>query len=771
MRRQRVTVVFAALVIGLALVELRLVKLQLLQGEMWERESRRSTMQFETVPAERGWILDRHGEPLAKTEEVRELDFHFREWRRSSGLGQAAALAWLLDGQRRTAREAWESADDWLDGLGAVRVEELGALQPKQRARDALTYVTWLYGKAVGREARELLADEPVDPAIALSDLQGFAEGLAEAHRRLEAERGALADLARVSGLGLAALWAGVDEVVEGIDRRVAKVLEADGAPDDPFGRARELHAEFDGDAQSLADGISYDCQTLAAVREHELAGFEVQAKRRRVYPPGVADVAARLIGRVGLPRPADTEQATADRVRLSDLSSLDDLSAEELVEYEQLRIRVREIDYASTEDRGRLGLESALETQLRGKRGWIAAVRDPQGNIDGEVESAPPQRGLNVTLSLDLELQRACEQVLQRVLDGRLHGRGEGWPGAIVLLDPQTGQVLALASAPMPTRQQLEKGYGALEQDALGPLYDRCLGPGSTKNLPPPGSTFKPFAALAALEAGTVSPGQSFECDGQITVGGQTLGCLSHHGRLSLQEAVARSCNLYFYQLADATGGGALHAMALAAGFGSPTHLLRGNAALEALGIRPENGVVEKNVPLPAQDFHRVDAMRLAIGQAPLDDVTPLQVAVAFGALGTGIVQPPTLIAAVEGYGPVPPGPGQPLPASEEHLATVRAAMAAVVDLPGGTASRLRSLVGGELASRIAGKTGTPEVEGKPDHSWFAGYMPRDQPRVAFAILLEHTGEHGGDACVPVLAELLACPALRDLVLPGETP
>ncbi|HZJ70285.1 MAG TPA: hypothetical protein VFF36_05085, partial [Planctomycetota bacterium] len=146
MRRQRVTVVFAALVIGLTLVELRLVRLQLLQREMWERESRRSTMQFETVPAERGWILDRHGEPLAKTEEVRELDFHFREWRRASGLGQAAALAWLLDGQRRTAREAWEAADDWLEGLGTVRVAELGALQPKQRSRDALTYVTWLYG-------------------------------------------------------------------------------------------------------------------------------------------------------------------------------------------------------------------------------------------------------------------------------------------------------------------------------------------------------------------------------------------------------------------------------------------------------------------------------------------------------------------------------------------------------------------------------------------------------------------------------------------------
>jgi len=644
-----------------------------------------------------------------------------------------------------------------------VRVAELGALEPRQRARDAQTYLGWLYGKAVVRQARELLAEEPPDPSITLAELTGFADGLADAHRRIEAERRALADLARVSGLGLDALWAGVDGVVETIDRRVAKVLEKEGALDDPFGRSRELHAEFDGDARPLAEGLSYDCQTLAAVRKGELAGFYVRAERRRVYPEAVADVATRLVGRVGQPQPADSDQATADRVRLADLSGLDDLSAEELVEYEQLRIRVREIDYEPTEERGNLGLESALEPLLRGKRGWIAAVRDSQGNIDGDVESAPPQRGLNVTLSLDVELQRLCERTLQRVLEA------QGWAGAIVLLDPQDGQILALASAPRPSRRELQERYGTLVAAELGPLYDRCLGPGSTGNLPPPGSTFKPFAALAALEAGRIAPGTTFECTGQITVGGQTLGCLAHHGALSLQEAVARSCNLYFYQLADATGGAALHAMALAVGFGAPVRPLRGNAALESVGIRPESGVSESTVPFPAREFRRVESMRIAIGQAPLDDVTPLQVAAAFGALGTGILRPPTLIAAVEGYGPVPPGPEQPLPAAEGHLQAVRAALAAVVDLPGGTAHGLRALVGGELAGHVAGKTGTPEVDGLADHSWFAGYMPRERPRVAFAILLEHTGEHGGDACVPVLADLLGSPALRTLVAPAE--
>ncbi|HZL99108.1 MAG TPA: penicillin-binding transpeptidase domain-containing protein, partial [Planctomycetota bacterium] len=489
------------------------------------------------------------------------------------------------------------------------------------------------------------------------------------------------------------------------------------------------------------------------------------------VYPEAAADLATRLIGRVGQPRPADIDEATADRVRLSDLSSLDDLSAEELVEYEQLRIKVREIDYESNEQRGTLGLESALEPLLRGKRGWLAAVRDAQGNIDGEVESAPPQRGLNVTLSLDIELQSLCERTLQSVFEGQLHGRPQGWPGAIVLLDPQTGQVLALAGAPAPTRREFEGGYAALVASASGPLRERAIAAGSTGNLPPPGSTFKPFAALAALEAGRITAGQHFECDGQLSVGGLTLGCLGRHGAIALEEAIARSCNLYFYHLADATGGETLRALALEVGFGAPTRLLRDNAALEGLGIHLDGGVVEESVPFPAREFRRTESMRIAIGQAPLDDVTPLQVAAAFGALGTGIVRPPTLIASVEGYGPVPPDIGRPLAVSAAHLQAVRAALAAVVDSPGGTANRLRALVGGELAGRVAGKTGTPQVQGLPDHSWFAGYMPREQPRVAFAILLEHTGEHGGDACVPVLAALLESPALRELAGPEVGP
>jgi cell division protein FtsI/penicillin-binding protein 2 len=785
-RRQRITVVFFALLAGLGLVELRLLRLQFLQNDLWVRESRRSTMQFDTLPFERGWILDRHGEPLAMTEEVRDVLFRFRDWRRGAALGQAAALMWLLDGERRSAHQALADAEQWLDALARVQVAQLAAMRPRQRGRDAATYMGWLLGRETANALKEQLASKHPPADLLVADLPGHDEGAEAARERLAAERAALQDLGRVSGLSMDALLDAMDEAVLIADERVSRILAREAEAGDPaaddFLRGRELHLEFDNDPVELARGVSYDCQTLVAVRASDLVGFSLRAERRRVYPEQWQDLATMLLGRVGLPREADLRESTADRLRLTDLASLEDLTPEELVEYELLRVRVREIDYGWTDERGTLGLEAALEPLLRGKRGWVAAVRDPMGEPEGEVESAPPQRGLNVTLTLDARMQRAAERVLQRTFEGELHGNVGGWPGAIVLLDPRTGEVLALATGPGPTREQLMYEYGALLSDASGPTKNRALADGVTGNLPPPGSTFKPIAAAAALASGLLSPSDRLLCDGTIKVGPETLGCLGRHGEISMTEAIARSCNLYFYRLADVVGGEVLRDAALRFGLSRATNLLRGNAVLASLGIPVESGVREPEKPLQPGSLGRTRSMRLAIGQAPLDDVTPLQVASAFGSLGVGERRPPSLIAAVEGYGRLPPGAAQSLGCSEAQLAAVRAGMEAVVDHPAGTAHALRALLRGAhdtegrplppgLAAEVAGKTGTPEVQGRPDHSWFAGYMPREQPRLAFAILLEHTGEHGGDACVPVLAELLRDPSLHAWLLDEVAP
>jgi cell division protein FtsI/penicillin-binding protein 2 len=200
---------------------------------------------------------------------------------------------------------------------------------------------------------------------------------------------------------------------------------------------------------------------------------------------------------------------------------------------------------------------------------------------------------------------------------------------------------------------------------------------------------------------------------------------------------------------------------------------------------------------------------MRCAIGQARLDDVTPLQVAVALGALGAGELRPPQLVRSIEGYGAVPARTPVDLGCTEAQLDLIRDALGAVVD--SGTASGLRGeleasaerhparegeprLQPRALAGMVAGKTGTAQVAGRaraggwlaqrdpelatqsidkplPDHSWFAGYLPRQRPCLAFAVLLEHTGQHGGDACVPIVADLLYDPAVQRYLAQGTSP
>lgn len=766
MRRRRVAVVFALLVLGFAVVQVRLLKLQVVENEIWSWEARRTAMSFDSLPFERGWILDRNGVPLARTEELRDLVFRYRTWRRGAAVGQASLAMELLDERRRSVREAYEWAEDHLLRLSALRVDELLAMEPRARRAD----LVWYLGRLLGREVRGALqqgmAEGEWGGAEVLDELPGWGAGLVAARLRVAAERDALADLAYQAGTTPAALGEQLDGAVATIDARVQRLLERkleSGEMDDAFLGRRQIRKTFEQDPAVLLSPVPYDTQTLVALRGVELPGFSVRTERRRTYPEGVRNVAPLIVGRVGKPNHDDVSVAERDRLRLADLGSLEDLTAEELAEYEHLRVLVREIDYTYTEERGVLGLERALEPLLRGKRGYVATGRSADGDHDVEIDRAPPQRGLNVTLTLDAELQRACERVLDQWLERLLVGTNElpGVPGSIVLLDPRDGQIRALATSPRPGREQLAREYLTLLQDDKGPLTQRALGPGGTGNLPPPGSTFKPVVALAGLEAGVITPHETLDCDKRMEVGTQTLSCLFRHGPIDMETALAKSCNIYFYKLADRLGGERLMAFAHRFGFGEPDPLVKGNAVLAASGIPADFGLREAWVPLTEKRLARSETMRLGIGQAPLDDVTPLRIAAMMAALGTGELRPPSLIASVEGFGTVPPAPPQALRFAPSHLAAVRAGLEAVAET-GTAASRLEHSLLNSLGIDVAGKTGTPQVANRADHSWFAGYMPQRDPVLAFAIFLEHTGEHGGDAGVPLFNALMAEPAVQ---------
>ena len=808
MRRRRVSVVFVVAMLGFLVVQLRLVALQVGQADTWRWEARRTATRFTSLPFERGWILDRNGEPLARTEEVRDLTFRFRDWRRGTAVGQAAAAAWTLDGRRRSMRTTYDGFGQLLDELLALPLEVLdptldpafdaddeasAVLSPRQARRDLAWYLVKLLAREFDAALDAGLDEGEWGAARVVGDLPGAATGRVAAAARASDERRALYDLAYQSGATPHALMAGLDEAVLFIDERVERIaarqereaVEAAAAaaaagplaqrdePLHPFLRRRNLHAEFDNDTALALSPVPYDTQTLVALRADLLAGFGVHSERRRTYPPAAADHAPLILGRVGQPSPADTDVAERNRLRLADLASLEQLTPEELAEFESLRVHVREIDYTYSEQRGNLGLESALEAVLRGKRGYVAVApgEGEQGGTDVEVERLPPRRGLNVTLTLDLRLQQAAEAVLDRALESIEVG-GEtkaGVPGAIVLLDPRSGQVRALATSPRPSRQDLSTRYGELARAPLGPLHQRALASGHLGNLPPPGSTFKPAVALAGLAHGVVAPGESLYCGKRIQVGTRVLSCLGTHGDIDLDEALAKSCNQYFYTLAERVGGERLLAYTDRLGFGRSTSLLRENEVLASFGIPVHSGVKEEFVALPERRLGRAETMSMGIGQAPLDDVTPLQVAVMMGAIGHGELRPPSLVASVEGFGSLPPRAPVALGVDAADLAAVRRGLEATLDR--GTADHVDRHALERLGIDVAGKTGTPEVENKPDHSWFAGYLPRHDPVLAFAIFLEHTGEHGGDAGVPVFNALLDEPGLaaylRQEVLP----
>ena len=157
MRRRRVAVIFVALMLGFAAVQVRLLKLQLLDHAIWAWEARRTAMSFESLPFERGWILDRNGVPLARTEELRDLTFRYRDWRRKAAVGQAALAAGMLDGQRRSVAEAYQRFDEHVAVLSEARVDDLKTVEPRALRSDLVWYLGRLLGSTV-RSALDLIA-------------------------------------------------------------------------------------------------------------------------------------------------------------------------------------------------------------------------------------------------------------------------------------------------------------------------------------------------------------------------------------------------------------------------------------------------------------------------------------------------------------------------------------------------------------------------------------------------------------------------------------
>ncbi len=489
-----------------------------------------------------------------------------------------------------------------------------------------------------------------------------------------------------------------------------------------PRGRRRFQTVELAGD-------LSRDALARVESHRYALPGVTTDIRPHRTYTDG--RLAAHLLGTIGQ------------------------------VREEQLATRAFG-GYRPGEIVGQSGIEALFEPHLRGRAGGRNVVVDVAGReveVTSEVEARP---GGNVVLTIDLDLQRVARAAFQ--------GETPDAParaGALVAMDPRNGDVLALVSSPAYDPNDFVGGIDAttwkgLNEDSRRPLHDRAL-----SGQYPPGSTYKPVVALAALEEKIVTPETRVFCPGHWKLGRRTYRCWKRtgHGWVDLRKALVESCDVYFYQTGVKLGIDRL--AFFARGF--------------ALGRRPGLGFPQEQAGLvPTSTWKEArrgerwlegETVSAAIGQG-YNLVTPLQLAVATAALANGgrVVAPRIVLRQTDRDGTILEGPqaGAPtrtVPVDPKHVELVRTMLVGVTEDAQGTgrASRVTGLT-------VAGKTGTAQVVGLEvtehldeedlpdkhrDHAWFIAWAPAEAPEIALVVLVEHGG-HGGAAAAPIAGRLL---------------
>ena len=398
-------------------------------------------------------------------------------------------------------------------------------------------------------------------------------------------------------------------------------------------------------------------------------------------------------------------------------------------------------------ETEGREGLEQTFNEMLTGKHGEYKLTFDKDGRKTSEKLITPPDPGYNVVTTLDLRLQQLAEKALE----------AKAKRGAIVIIDPNNGDILALASWPTYDPNLFVPSISAEQFKLLQDDKDIPLLPRAYRSSYPPGSTFKVAVGIAALESHAVFPDDRYECVPSIQIGNVTFHNWKkgNRGELNFVQALTESCDTWFYQVGIKTGAQPIIDWALALGFGAKCGIpLRGEA----------EGRVPNDEYMKATHGRRLlngDIANMSIGQGDIQ-VTPLQMAQAMGVVANGGTFYQTrLVQQVQTFDnqivtAYQVRAKRTLNLSSETLDEVHTGMIDVVNGGGGTAHQA-SLDNAE----VAGKTGTAQWGPKNKErtaAWFAGFLPADQPRYAFAVVYEGdvgSKVHGGSAAAPMIADV----------------
>ncbi|MBK7859516.1 MAG: penicillin-binding protein 2 [Archangiaceae bacterium] len=466
----------------------------------------------------------------------------------------------------------------------------------------------------------------------------------------------------------------------------------------------------------------------------HRLPGVDVEKVPHRNYPAGPA--LAHVLGYMN-------EVTQDELVRLNGASEME------------------RAPYALGDYIGRRGVERGFEAMLRGKDGWRKEVVNARGEVmrdpNGEVlqhEDFAPRSGNNVVLSIDARLQAEAEKAFP------------GAAGAIIALDPRTGFVLAAVSRPsfdpnVLTGRVSPKKLQEMAKDPLQPMVNRVAAEHYH-----PGSTFKPITLIAGLRSGAFTEHTTATCGGGFRLGARVWRCHGVHGTVAAVRGLQYSCDTYFYTIANAIGIDPIATIGREFGLGQATNF---SVAAEVPGVMPDTAYHDKVTP---GGYQKGMALNTAIGQGDVN-VTPLQLAGMYAALGTGSLYQPQVVDHVEDpQGDViqkfEPKLVRKIDLTEDQHRIVVDALAAVVNEAGGTGGRAR-LKGAMSGITIAGKTGTAQVVRigdvrlkkeqmgyfERDHAWFAAFAPAEAPEIAIVVLNEHSG-HGGSESAPAASAVM---------------
>ncbi len=516
-----------------------------------------------------------------------------------------------------------------------------------------------------------------------------------------------------------------VREDVEDVEQTIAKVRRLVEIDDRTLERAlREMNRRSPFVPITLADQLAWEDVAELAINAPALPGITPDVGLSRVYPLG-ADF-AHIVGYVGPVSERDIEaQETPDP----------------LLQIPEFQI-------------GKIGVETKLEDQLRGKAGTKRIEVNAGGRVMRELSRDEYTAGEDLQLTIDHGLQNYAQ--------ARLAGESAG----SVVIDVETGDLLAMASAPsfdpnLFVRGISSKDYNGLRDDTHRPLFNKTV-----QGLYPPGSTFKMMTGLAALRAGVVGPRETVYCPGFMAFGGRRFHCWKRggHGHMDFNNALMQSCDVYFYEVANRVGVDRMAELCHEFGLGE-RHDLPLSAIQE--GIIPST---KWKAQVRGERWNPGETLNTAIGQGDVL-TSPLQLAVMTARLATGRAVKPRLIKSVNGM-EVPIGETPLLNIDPGLIAMARKGMWNVSNGPRGTARRSRIVAEG---IEMAGKTGTSQVRNitaterargvtrndqlpwnRRDHGLFICFAPFDKPKYAVATIVEHGG--GGSTA--------AAPPSRDILL-----